>query len=187
MNKKACLEGLLFIAGEDGFTSSELQKLLEVNELELKELLNKLYRDYQQEDRGIDIAFLGYHYKLITKKEHQEVYKKLAKKEENSTLSEAALETLAIIAYNEPITRIKVDEIRGVSSVHHLRKLLLKDLIKEIGKSDLPGRPLLYGTTQRFLDYFGLSSKEELPKIIENKIPENEDIDLFTSRYKEEQ
>lgn len=179
------LEGLLFVAGEEGFTASELQKLLEIEESELKILLNELYRDYQKEDRGIDIAFLGYHYKLVTKTEHQELYRKLAKTSENTTLSEAALETLAIIAYNEPITRAQIDEIRGVSSVHHLRKLLLKDLIKEIGRSDLPGRPLLYGTTGRFLDYFGLSSKEELPPIQE-KEEESENIDLFTSRYKEE-
>lgn len=179
------LEGLLFVAGEEGFTASELQKLLEIEESELKILLNELYRDYQKEDRGIDIAFLGYHYKLVTKTEHQELYRKLAKTSESTTLSEAALETLAIIAYNEPITRAQIDEIRGVSSVHHLRKLLLKDLIKEIGRSDLPGRPLLYGTTGRFLDYFGLSSKEELPPIQE-KEEESENIDLFTSRYKEE-
>ena len=110
----------------------------------------------------------------------------MVKIEESSTLSGAALETLAIIAYNQPITRVEVDEIRGVSSVHHVRKLLLKNLIREMGKSDLPGRPMSYGVTDEFLDYFGLSSIEDLPKIKIEDISENEQVDLFGSKYKEQ-
>jgi len=120
-----------------------------------------------------------------TKQEHKEYYKKLVTIEENSKLSDAALETLAIIAYNEPITRVQIDEIRGVSSVHHVRKLLLKNLIREVGKSDLPGRPLLYGVTKEFLDYFGLSTIDDLPKVTMSSNNEVEQVDLFESKYKE--
>ena len=103
--------------------------------------------------------------------------------EASETLSNSALETLAIIAYNEPITRVTIDEIRGVSSAHIVRKLVFKNLIKEVGKSELPGRPILYGVTDQFLDYFGLSSTKELPKI---EIEENfEEKELYDSKYNE--
>ena len=100
-------------------------------------------------------------------------------------LTQAALETLAIIAYNEPITRIEVDEIRGVSSSQMIRKLVAKDFIKEVGRSDAVGRPILYKTTSEFLDYFGLSTIDDLPKF-ENFVSENqEDTDLYHSKYTE--
>ncbi|MCI9234216.1 MAG: SMC-Scp complex subunit ScpB [Bacilli bacterium] len=185
MNKKAILEGLLFVVGEEGLAAKELQSILEVSEYELQKLISFLDEDYKKEDRGIQIAFLGNCYKLVTKQEHKEYYKKLITIEENSKLSDAALETLAIIAYNEPITRVQIDEIRGVSSVHHVRKLLLKNLIREVGKSDLPGRPILYGVTKEFLDYFGLSTIEDLPKITIDTEDLKEQIDLFESKYKE--
>ena len=106
---------------------------------------------------------------------------------ETNTLSQAALETLAIIAYNQPITRVEIDEMRGVSTVHMVRRLLAKGLIKEVGKSTMPGRPNLYGTTKEFLDYFGMSSINDLPSIEFNKdVNDNEEKDLFKSIYKEE-
>ena len=105
---------------------------------------------------------------------------------ESNTLSQAALETLAIIAYNQPVTRTQVDEIRGVNSGQVMRKLVAKNLIKEIGRSDAVGRPILYKTTSDFLDYFGLATIEELPKIEELKIGEaSEETDLYHSRYQE--
>ncbi len=185
MNKRAVLEGILFVVGEEGLTAEELQNILEVSEYELQKLIAALDEDYKKESRGIQIAFLGNSYKLVTKQEHKEYYKKLVTIEENSKLSDATLETLAIIAYNEPITRIQIDEIRGVSSVHHVRKLLLKNLIHEVGKSDLPGRPILYGVTKEFLDYFGLSTIEDLPKITVETNDLKEHLDLFGSKYKE--
>ena len=120
-----------------------------------------------------------------TKKDNKEYLQRLVEIEENEYLSQSALETLAIIAYNEPITRTSIDAIRGVNSSYVVRKLVLKELIKEVGKSDLPGRPILYGTTDRFLDYFGLNSKEDLPKL---NLVDKEEIDetnLFESKYKE--
>lgn len=104
---------------------------------------------------------------------------------EDNTLSQAALETLAIIAYNEPITRIVVDEIRGINSSHMIRKLVSMDLIEEKGRSDSAGRPILYGVTDKFLDYFGLANTSELPKIEEIEVDDTEK-DLFESKYKEE-
>ena len=115
-----------------------------------------------------------------------ESFKKLLENPKNNTLSNQALETLAIIAYNEPITRLDVDEMRGVDSVYVMRRLLAKGLIKECGRSDKPGHPILYKTTDEFLDYFGLSSKEDLPKIDILEEANNEDKDLFKSTYKEQ-
>lgn len=180
---KAVLEGLLFVVGDDGITLSEICNVLEIDEDTAKELVLSLKSDYQKEDRGLRIDYLGNSLKLTTKREHKEYYKKLIE-ESNHTLSQAALETLAIIAYNEPITRIKVDEIRGISSTQMIRKLVAKGLIKEVGRENIPGKPILYKTTDDFLDYFGLSSKDDLPKL-EDKEEENIETDLFLSKYKE--
>lgn len=185
MNRKAILEGLLFVSGEEGLSASEIQNLLDASEYEFQKLIGQLDEDYHKADRGIQIAFLGNRYKLVTKQEHKEYYKKLVSMEENTNLSDATLETLAIIAYNDPITRAEVDEIRGVSSVHHIRKLLLKNLIHEVGRSDLPGRPILYGITKEFLDHFGLSTIDDLPRIEINQIEKPDQVDLFDSKYKE--
>ena len=116
--------------------------------------------------------------------EIEETLQHVYEKEANSLLSNAALETLAIIAYNGPVTRVEVDEIRGINSSHLVRKLLLKNLIKDVGRSDKPGRPILYNVTENFLDYFGLQSIEDLPKI-EEKVEEDLEKDLFESKYKE--
>ena len=159
------LEGLLFINGSAGLSYQELQELLNVDEIGLKELIEELSSTYSNPKRGIQLEVLGNRLKLVTKPEHKQFYQTLVQKEENSKLSPSALETLAIIAYNQPITRLMVDEIRGVGSTYVMRKLVLKNLIKEVGKSDLPGRPILYGVTDQFLDYFGLKSLDDLPKI----------------------
>ena len=182
---KAIIEGLLFLSGEDGLSLEEFVKITEKDEEEIKKCIKELYNDYSDINRGIQIEYLGEKYKLTTKKEHKEYYKKLLLDEESSPLSESALETLAIIAYNAPLTRIEVDNIRGINSSYVIRKLLLKGLIEEVGRSDAPGRPRLYNITKRFLDYFGLGSIDELPKIEEPEITD-EEKSLFESKYKEE-
>ena len=191
MKNKAVLEGLLFVVGEDGLTLDQIEEVLELNEEEVKELVNELKHSYEDEDRGLRIDFLGNRLKLTTKFEHREYYQKLLENPDTNILSQAALETLAIIAYNEPITRIQVDKIRGVSSGQMIRKLVAKGLIKESGRSDLPGRPILYETTNDFLDYFGLKTIEELPdmeKYIEEAEEEiEEEKDLYTAKYKEDE
>ena len=189
MNLKAVLEGLLFVVGDDGLALEYISKILEISKEETKELIKELQNDYQSDSRGIRIDFLGDKLKLTTKKEHNMYYQKLLTTEDNTTLSQAALETLAIIAYNQPITRVKVDELRGISNNHIIRKLVAKGLIKESGRSNMPGRPILYETTSEFLDYFGLSSIDELPDMrdfLEEEEKTEDDIDLYQSKYKEE-
>ncbi len=188
MNKIAVLEGLLFVVGDDGLTINQMMDILEISNDEAKELLAALKERYEKDDSGIRISFLGNTFKLTTKKEHREYYQRLIENEDSNVLSQAALETLAIVAYNQPITRLDVNEIRGVDSGQMMRKLLAKGLLKEVGRSEGIGRPILYGTTSEFLDYFGLSTIEELPSIEEFKKDEEEDneTDLYQSRYKEE-
>lgn len=186
INTKAIIEGLLFISGDDGLTLEELINIIEKPEDEIKTSIKELYNDYQNENRGIQVEFLGNHFKLTTKVEHKEYYKKLVENEENSSLSQSSIETLAIIAYNAPITRVEIDEIRGVNSSYIIRKLLLKGLIEEVGKSELPGKPKLYNVTSKFLDYFGLGSLDELPKMELNQDNNDDEKGLFESRYKEE-
>ena len=183
---KGIVEGLLYVQGDLGLTIEQVSDILEISNEEAKELILSLKQDYINEDRGLRINYLGNTFKLTTKEEHKEYFKKLLENPKNNTLSAQALETLAIIAYNEPITRIDIDEIRGVDSVYVIRRLLAKGLIKECGKSDKPGHPILYKTTDEFLDYFGLSSKEDLPSIEVLEKNDNEDKDLFTSTYKDE-
>lgn len=186
MNLVGVLEGILFVVGDEGITLNQICEILNVNIEEAKNLLVELKKSYDEDNRGVRISYLGDAFKLTTKKEHKEYYRKLVENPESNTLSQAALETLAIIAYNQPITRVEVDQMRGVSNTQMIRKLVAKGLIKESGKSTMPGRPNLYVTTSEFLDYFGLSSLSDLPTII--KSPEednNEEKDLFTSIYKE--
>lgn len=184
MNLKAVLEGLLFAVGDEGLTIEQIIEVLEITEEESKKLLSLLQEEYQKEDRGIMLSVLGNRYKLVTKKEHRSYLQKFMNLSENENLSQSALEVLAIIAYNQPITRSMVDEIRGISSSHMIRKLVYRNLICEMGRSETAGRPILYGTTSLFLDYFGLQSIQDLPKIeIEQ---EENDIELYQSKYKEE-
>ena len=182
---KGIIEGLLYVQGDLGLTIDQVSDILEIDTEEAKRLILSLKQDYIEQDRGLRINYLGNSFKLTTKEEHKDYYKKLLENPKNNTLSNAALETLAIIAYNEPITRGEIDETRGVDSVYVIRRLLAKGLIKECGKSEKPGHPILYKTTNEFLDYFGLSSKEELPKIEILTEEETKEKDLFKSTYKD--
>ena len=180
---KAILEGLLFISGDEGLTINEIINVLEIDKEQIKKLIKELYNDYQSQDRGISLEFLGDHFKLTTKKEHKKYYEKLINDENNKALSNSALEVLSIIAYNEPISRSKIDEIRGVNSSYVIRKLLLNGLIEDKGRSDSPGRPLLYGVTAKFLDYFGLGSTKDLPELKAVEVKDDEII--FDTKYQE--
>jgi len=187
MNKLGILEGILFVVGDEGINLTNLCEIMSIPPEEAKELLLKLKTSYESEERGVRISYLGDAFKLTTKEEHKEYYQKLIENPEANTLSPSSLEVLAIIAYNQPITRVEIDEMRGVSSTHIIRKLVAKGLVKESGKSKLPGRPNLYRTTHEFLDAFGLSSLNELPEIDEiGDDSVNDNTELFTSIYKEE-
>lgn len=189
MNLESVLEGLLFVVGEEGLTLEQIERTLEIDDNEAKKLVQKLKMEYENNAlRGLRIDFLGNKFKLTTKKEHRSYYQKLIENPDTNTLSQSALETLAIIAYNEPITRVSVDNLRGVSSAQMIRKLVAKGFIKESGRSNLPGRPILYETTNEFLDYFGLATIEDLPdmrKFLEEETEVIEDPDLYQSKYKE--
>ena len=183
MNKKAILEGLLFVVGDEGITLDNICEIIGIMKKEAQELLKSLREDYNKEDRGIRISFIGETFKLTTKQEHKEYYQKLITTNGTNTLSQAALETLAIIAYNQPVTRLMIDEIRGVSSSYLIRKLIYKNLICEVGRSEAAGRPVLYGTTPLFLDYFGLKSIKDLPNI---EITKDDSVkELYDSKYNE--
>lgn len=186
---EAVLEGLLYLQGDEGLSLEQIRDILEITEEEATNLINRLQENYQNSNRGLTIKYLGNAYKLTTKEEHKKYYEKLVSTPKYYRLSNSALETLAIIAYNEPITRIEIDKLRGVDSSYVIRKLVAKGLIKESGRSDLPGHPLLYKTTDDFLDCFNLSSLKDLPdisKYIQEETEIDEDSDLFTSIYKEE-
>lgn len=180
----AILEGLLFVVGDDGITIDLISSVLNISEDETKRLILDLKEEYQKDNRGLRIDYLGNSIKLTTKMEHKDYYKKLIEESEN-ILSEQAIEVLAIVSYNQPITRMEVETIRGINSVSLIKKLVLKGFLKESGRKDSIGNPILYKTTNEFLDYFGLKSIEDLPKIEkENEI--NEETDLFSHKYKEE-
>ena len=176
------IEALLFAVGEEGLSIEEMANILEIEEEKVQEEIDNLEKPY--EDRGITIKLLGNKYKMVTKEEYKDYIKKLTDEISNN-LSKSALVTLAIIAYNEPVTRMQIDDIRGVNSSQMLRNLVIKGFVEDAGRSDLPGRPMLYKTTNRFLDYFNLSSKEDLPELTEEEIEILEE-DLFQTRYQEE-
>ena len=185
---KAVLEGLIFLSGNEGITIDDMAKITELKVDDVKLLLDELKNDFDNQERGLKLAILGNHYKFTTKEEHKEYYKKLVDAELDSNLSQSALETLAIIAYNQPITRIEIDEIRGVNSSYVMRKLMIKGLIEDIGRSELPGRPKQYIVTDLFLDHFGLESTDDLPdlKVEEEEQTEDNEQNLFKSKYTEE-
>lgn len=183
--KLGVLEGLLFVSGEDGLSKEEIMRLLDLDEQGTQDILDKFSNELKADNRGLKLVYLGNKYKLSTKEEHKEYYELLVHETISSTLTQASLEVLAIIAYNEPVSIGMIDEIRGVSSRDIVRKLLYRGLIDFAGKSDLPGKPMLYKTTNKFLDYFNLSSLGDLPEL---KVPEDvsdDEKELFISKYKE--
>jgi len=185
MNLLGVLEGILFAVGDEGITLKGLCDVMDIDIDEAKDLLMQIQKRYESDEYGIRVSYLGDAFKLTTKKEHKDYYHKLLGNPESQTLSETALEVLAIIAYNQPITRVMIDEMRGVACGQIVRKLTARGLVKTVGKSKMPGKPNLYGTTREFLDYFGLASIEDLPKMNLEEIDEEKETELFTSIYKE--
>jgi segregation and condensation protein B len=185
INWKAIMESLLFAAGDEGLTLKQLTTVLELEEYAAVEILDSLKNDYQSNDRGIALIELAGTYQLTTKKEHSLYLKKLVESPTSQTLSQAALETLAIVAYKQPITRTEVESIRGVKSERPLQTLAAKALVKEVGRAEGTGRAILYGTTKEFLEYFGLKNIKELPALAENMEDMDEEADLFFEKFQE--
>lgn len=161
---EAVIEAVLFTMGE----TVEISKLAEVIEEDVKTtkaILKEMEERYEQENRGIALTQFDNAVQLCTKSEMYEYLIKIAKSPRKITLTDTVLETLSIIAYKQPVTRLEVERVRGVSCDHAINKLLEYDLITELGRLDAPGRPLLFGTTEQFLRSFGVKSLEELPEL----------------------
>ena len=171
---KAAVEAILFAMGG----SVEVEKIAAALEMKVEsteELLADMMEQYKKEDRGIQIVELEHAYQLCTKKEMYEYLIRVAKQPKKATLSDVALETLSIIAYKQPVTRLDVEKIRGVNCDHAINRLVEYNLVEELGRLDAPGRPLLFGTTEQFLRSFGVGSLEELPELSAVQVEEFKD------------
>lgn len=162
--RKALLESLLFVSSEP-ISASNIAKVAEVEESEVRNLMNAIITEYNERISGIMIVEIADGYQMLTNPEFSSYIRKLKNISMASRLSQAALETLAIIAYKQPLTKLEIDNIRGVNSDGAVKSLLEKKLIKIIGKKEAPGRPFLYGTTKAFLNHFGLKNLASLPPI----------------------
>ncbi len=165
-NKKAeaVMEAILFTMGD----SVEIDKLAAVIEKDVKttkKILSEMKEKYEEEERGLSLIELDGSVQLCTKNDMYEYLIKIAKAPRKLTLTDTLLETLSIVAYKQPVTRLDIERVRGVSCDHAVNRLIEFDLIKEVGRLDAPGRPLLFGTTEQFLRSFGLQSLEELPEL----------------------
>ena len=176
LNKEVIIEGLLYLVGEDGLKSNQVAEVLEISLEDSEVYLNNIMTKYQSDSFAIELVNYGGIYKFITKKSIFTYAQKLFQTAKSNTLSQSALETLAIIAYKQPITRIEIEELRGVGSDMMLRKLQARNLIKEAGRSDAPGRPILYEVTEGFMDSFKLYSLDELPELPDFSSDENESL-----------
>ena len=161
---QAAIEAILFTMGD----SVELEKIAAAIGQDLqttKKILHLMMDQYQMEERGLRILELENAYQLCTKAEFFEYLIRIAKQPKKAVMSEVMLETLAIVAYKQPVTRIEIEKIRGVKCDHVINKLIDYNLIKELGRLDAPGKPILFGTTEEFLRHFGVQSLEDLPSI----------------------
>ena len=174
-HKKAIIEAILFSAGRQ-VEKKELLLALEISEDDIDTIISSIQEDYKKEDRGIELIKINNSYQLCSKKDLYEYIYPVLDKRTKPNLSNAALETLAIIAYNPKITRAEIESIRGVSADACVYKLMEYGLIEEAGKIDLPGKPMSYKTTDEFLKMFGYSSLEDLPELPRYKLDENHQI-----------
>lgn len=177
----AILEGLLFLCGDDGLSIEQAAASMDATEEYVAELFDELQKYYLQESRGIEIARFGEKYRFLSKAAIHDAAKKLFQTSTEAKLSNAALETLAIIAYKQPITRVEIEEIRGVGADVMLRKLVARGLIQEDGRSEAAGRPILYSVTDEFLDSFKLLSLDELPELPQFGTEDADNGELFHS------
>ncbi|TAN41302.1 MAG: SMC-Scp complex subunit ScpB [Nitrospirae bacterium] len=164
--KKYLVEALLFISG-DPVTIEAMKTITELPETELKQLLDELTAEYRDHKRGMQIIEVANAYQMTTNPAYAPWIRKLTSSAAPNKLSMPALETLAIIAYNQPIIKADVEHMRGVNSDGVIKSLLDRRLIKIMGRKEVPGKPLLYGTTKEFLQYFGLKDLTELPTLKE--------------------
>lgn len=172
---EASIEGILFVAG-DAVSIDALSHALEVDKGTIKSVIKKMMDYYNYERRGIQIIEMDNCYQLCTRPEYYEYIQKMVRPKQSQGLSSAAMETLAIVAYNQPVTRSNIEQIRGVNSDGALNTLIERGLVEEKGRLDAPGRPILFGTTQNFLRCFGFKSLEDLPLL--DKQNDSEQLDI---------
>jgi segregation and condensation protein B len=186
---KSATEGLLFVTGDEGLSIKQLAEVFEIDTHMAREIIKQLQTDFSEQQRGIQCVEIAGRFQLTTIAEHAPYFEKLAFSPTRSSLSQAALETLAIIAYRQPITRVEIEEIRGVKSERSLHTLTVKDLIEEVGRADAVGRPILYGTTKPFLAYFGLRSIKELPDagLFQGEFELEEETKMLFDRFESKQ
>lgn len=183
--KIGIIEGMLFLAGDEGLSLKEIRTVLEDGEANTRLYIER-YKELLEKDcqRGLQLVFLAGKYKLTTKPVYKPFHERMIQEKE-SVLSQAALETLAIIAYKQPVTRVQIEEIRGVASDAIVRRLQARALIKEVGRQDSPGKPILYGVTDIFMDAFNLATLEELPPLEEILEDPQENMSIFDFKYQE--
>ena len=177
--RKAIIEAILFTMGE----SVELGRIASAighDEKTTEKMIHQMMDKYNEEDRGICIIELDGAFQMCTKKEMYEYLIRIAKQPKRHVLTEVLLETLSIIAYKQPVTKLEIEKIRGVKSDHAVNKLVEYNLVEEKGRLDAPGRPLLFGTSEEFLRRFGIQSTEELPNL------NSEQIETFKAEAEEE-
>ena len=186
MTLEAMIEGILFTMGES-VEAGALAQALEVEEAEVLAALGRLDASYQQENRGIQLIRLDGRYQLGTRRECYEPLIRMAARPRKPVLTNTLLETLAIIAYRQPVTKMEIAHIRGVSSDHAVNRLVEYGLVCETGRLDVPGRPILFATTEEFLRRFQLTSTEELPNISAEKLAEiQEEVERETAETPEQ-
>ena len=177
LNIEAIVEGLLYMVGDDGLKVEQLASVIDKSIENSEAILNSIQSKYSNENFGIELVNYGKTYKFITKQEVAPYIQALFHTSKPNTLSQSALETLAIIAYKQPITRVEIEELRGVGADMMLRKLQARNLIREAGRSDAPGKPILYEVTEEFMDSFKLYTLNELPDLPEfNSDEESENL-----------
>ncbi|MCD2255220.1 SMC-Scp complex subunit ScpB [Agrilactobacillus fermenti] len=186
MNYQAIIQALLYAAGDDGTTIQILASTLALDAAAVRQWLEKLTNALQQDQTsGLEVLHFGETYKLATKRVYAQYLTQFMSGNIGQHLSQAALEVLAIVAYEQPITRLEIDELRGVNSSGALQTLVARQMLQEQGRKDVPGRPILYGTSDYFLDYFGLQSLDNLPPIDQHTPSDsgNEDMNLFYNEF----
>ncbi len=159
---EGAIEAILFSVG-DSVEINKLSEVLETDKKQIREILTHMQEKYESEERGIRIMLLENSVQLCTKPEYYQQLIKVVQKQKSYTLTDTVMETLSIIAYKQPVTKAEMEKIRGVSCDHAVNKLLEFGLIRELGRLNAPGRPLLFGTTEEFLRIFGVSSMDNLP------------------------
>ena len=173
---KGRIEAILFVAGE-AVGIRDLAKALRVEEKELKEALKAIGSEYDYEQRGFMLKRFGDKVQLATRPLYSEDVLRLLQPVQQQSLSQAAMETLAVVAYKQPVTRAEVEQIRGVKCDYSLQSLMMKGLIQEAGRKDTIGRPILYATTDMFLSHFGIQELEDLPPLPETESENSEETD----------